>query len=163
TARQMAQALRVSLPDDKLHQMNRRQLHEWNGLSGATCQLSMANHLWGQQGASWKPEFIRANQTYYDSSLSDVTFVMHQADACHAINGWVKTQTRGKIPSIVSNDDVGVATRLVLTNAVYFHGDWASKFDPKATSPEAFHMGADRQRIVATMRKRGQYAYAKID
>jgi serpin B len=132
-------------------------------LTNATCQLSVANHLWGQHGIPWKPEFLRANQNYYDAGLSDLNFIQQPAEACRAINNWVNTQTHGKIPSIVSNDDVGVATRLVLTNAVYFHGNWASKFDPKATSPESFHLGAERQRVVATMRKSGQYAYAKID
>src|SRR5262245_54853359 len=138
TARQMAQALHVSMPDDKTHQMNRRQMHEWNRDSSSSSQLSVANHLWGQQGIAWKPEFLRANQQYYDASLSNVDFENQPADACRAINDWVNTQTRGKIPSIVSSNDVGAGTRMVLTNAVYFRSDWATKFDPNATGPEPF-------------------------
>jgi serine protease inhibitor len=163
TARQMAQVLHVSLPDDRLHQLNRGQLHEWNALSNSSCQLSVANHLWGQKGIYWKPEFLRANRRYYDASLSEVNFVQQPADACRTINGWVNAQTRGKIPSIVSTSDVSTATRMVLTNAVYFQADWASKFDKNATNPAPFYMSADRQRIVAMMRQTGKCAYAKID
>ena len=50
-------------------------------------------------------------------------------------------------------------TRLVLTNAIYFKGTWASEFDKNATHNESFRTISGRTVEVPMMRRIGEYAY----
>jgi len=54
------------------------------------------------------------------------------------INEWVEDETREKIKDLIQRGVLTPFTRLVLTNAVYFKGDWASPFEKEATREEDF-------------------------
>ena len=55
------------------------------------------------------------------------------------INDWVEKITQSKIKDLIKPDMLNSLTRLVLVNAIYFKGDWASKFDVKKTADEVVH------------------------
>ena len=55
------------------------------------------------------------------------------------INDWVEKITQSKIKDLIKPDMLNSLTRLVLVNAIYFKGDWASKFDVKKTADEVLH------------------------
>ena len=52
-------------------------------------------------------------------------------------------------------------TRLVLVNAVYFKGDWLTKFDPLHTVPGTFH-APDGDRDVQMMQTRQPFAVGRL-
>jgi serpin B len=54
-------------------------------------------------------------------------------------------------------------TRLVLTNAVYFKGDWAAQFDPQSTKDAPFHVSADDTIDVPMMFQKDEFRYAELD
>jgi serpin B len=56
------------------------------------------------------------------------------------INKWVETQTDDKIKDLLPPRSVNSATKLVLTNAIYFKGEWQTKFDKASTKDEDFHL-----------------------
>ncbi len=54
-------------------------------------------------------------------------------------------------------------TRLVLTNAVYFKGDWVKPFDKKATKEEDFAISAQDKVKVPLMHQKAELGYAEED
>jgi serpin B len=53
-------------------------------------------------------------------------------------------------------------TRLLLTNAIYFKGDWTRKFDEAATKRATFHLGLFNKVQVQMMHQQAEFAYAKV-
>jgi len=58
------------------------------------------------------------------------------------INSWVADKTNNKVPEIVPVSAISEQTRLILVNAVYFKGDWMTKFVATSTRPDDFHVSA---------------------
>lgn len=121
-------------------------------------QLSVANALWARTGTTFKPDFVQRCQTSYDAQAATLDFA--QPSAAQTINDWVKTNTQGKIDSIVDAPALASA-QLVLTNAVYFHGTWATPFRPEDTASAPFHRDSGKPVTVPLMSRTGGYAYAQ--
>lgn len=148
TLSQMASALHLP-GQEQLHSANAALLRQLNGWR-RPYQLSVANALWGQKGSPFVPEFLRLQRERYGAPLREVHFA--DADrAARAINSWVNEQTRRKIHELVTPGHFGPATRLVLTNAIYFKSDWAAKFRRDETRPGPFLVSAAKQVKVPLM------------
>jgi len=52
------------------------------------------------------------------------------------VNGWVNTQTKGKIDKII--EKVNPEDVMYLLNAIYFNGQWKYRFDPLDTNNQNF-------------------------
>lgn len=100
--------------------------------------LKVANTLWGQRELSWKTDFLDALAAYYGAGMRTVDFRTQSAQVVDTINDWIKTETNGLIPKLVTSGMITNATRLVLANALYLKGNWRNPFDPKATRKEEF-------------------------
>jgi serpin B len=101
-------------------------------------ELTIANRLWVDKSFPILPDYQSATTSGGTAGLELVDF-QHQSNAALGnINGWVSRETKGKIPSLLEGDAVNAGTRLVITNAIYFHGTWATKFDAKDTHDEPF-------------------------
>lgn len=79
-----------------------------------------------------------ANFYQADATTLDLT----SSTAAGTINAWVKQKTQGKIPTIVTPDNLRAAFA-VLTNAVYFKGGWEYTFDKSDTKDGDFHLAGD--------------------
>ena len=64
---------------------------------------------------------------------------------------------------IVSPESISDLTRLVLVDAIYFKGKWASVFDPKRTRDAQFHLDQQRSIKVPMMWQKGDYSYGSIE
>ena len=130
TARQMAAALHFSLDQQQLHQalapLTRQLTNEGNPPAGY--QLSFAAALWGQKGYGFLESFTKTVGGNYGARLNEVDFAVAPQRARQTINAWVNKETRGKIKELIAPGVLGPNTRLVLTSAIYFKGNWASRF-----------------------------------
>ena len=101
-------------------------------------ELHIANALWGEQTFPFRPQFIAALHDAYDAAATPVDF-LHDAEAARGrINQWVAEQTRQRITNLLAPGTLTPATRLVLTNAIYFKGRWAEAFDQQDTQEADF-------------------------
>src|SRR5262249_32012823 len=154
---EMTQALH--LPEaDRLHAgtgelartLNSRRPGVVGWLSGAFCgqrtepSLRLATALWVHRDHPFLPAFLRFVGARYGPCLGEADCERDPTGSCRLINRWVDERTAGRIPAILRPDQLPPATRLVLTSAVHFKHDWASRFDPESTRDDEFHTGAGK-------------------
>ena len=124
-------------------------------------QLVVANALWGQQGYQFKADYERAVAAFYDGAFHEVDFRAMPNEAVTTINRWVSDRTHGKIKELVQRDSLNDETRLILTNAIYFRGQWEKSFLESATRDEDWH--GTKTRNVPMMHQKGGYLYYEGD
>ncbi len=142
TAMQMAAALHFTLPSERLHPaFNALDLALMAQPSSATAngfQLQIASSMWVQVGFSFLPSYLDLLAENYGAGLFVESFASSPETARADINNWVSDQTEQMIPELFGQGTITSSTRLVLANAVYFHGDWSQAF--KSGSPNrTFH------------------------
>ena len=150
TAGQMADVLHF--PDDQaaLHQGLAALTRDLNAQSRGH-ELSMANALWGQQGEGFLDAYLAALEEHYGAGLRKVDFAADAQGARKTINAWVAKQTMDKIRELLKASDIDPATRLVLTNAIYFKGLWLQTFNRRFTKDAAFYVAPDETVTIPMM------------
>ncbi len=121
--------------------------------------LRLANAMWGQKGYGFLPKFINAIDRYYHGGFFPVDFVSKTEETRQKINLWVEKHTEKKIRNLIQKGDINPLTRLVLTNAIYFKGFWASQFKVKNTKSAAFHLEDGRSVSAPMMFQSGEFPY----
>lgn len=161
TAEEMRKVLHFRLEDAKLHEAFAAQIRELNGdAKGRGYALSVANALWGQQDYRFKEEFTALLEKNYGAGMNLVDFAGATEEARRTINAWVEKKTQDKIKELLKPGILTSYTRLVLTNAIYFKGDWAAKFDKKATAKAPFSLSDGKAVDVDMMYQRATFGYA---
>jgi len=101
--------------------------------------LETANSAFVMENYNILEEYKDTLHENFHADISPVNFADSQVTASR-INDWVKDMTNNKIDSLIDEDMINGLTRLVLVNAIYFKGDWETKFDPKKTQQSAFYV-----------------------
>jgi serpin B len=143
TATQMATALHFTLPLDRLDAaFDALDLALTTPPADAGAfQLSVANSTWTQKGFSILPTYLDNLAVSFGSGVDQVDFVGAPETARTAVNSWVSKETQGEIPALFGQGTITSATRLVLADAVYFHGDWQAPFSANSANG-TFHAPA---------------------
>lgn len=141
TAEQMAQVFGFG-PDQVQFALNfgelQRQLETIQAPNAL--EFNIANALWTQEGYPFLSDFLDLARNQYQASVNQADFLT-QADAVTVeINNWVAQKTHDRILNILSPGTLGPLTRLVLANAIYFKGIWATSFAATNTSTQPFHV-----------------------
>jgi serpin B len=160
TAAEMAKTLHFALPQEQLHPAFGQIVKQINGDgSKRGYQLSTANALWGQKGYPFLPDFLSLTRTNYGAGLKEVDFANATEQARQTINAWVEKETQDKIKELLKVGILTPDTRLVLTNAIYFKGSWASQFKKDQTRPEPFFQSAQNKIQAPLMHQTHAYGY----
>jgi len=146
TATQMAKVLHFDIEPDKLHAAYGALTGSLNAAGKAgDFALSVANALWAQKGYAFLPDFLSLVEKSYDAKVMEADFQGNAEGSRKTINRWVERQTRDKIQDLIPQGVLNAMTRLVLTNAVYFKGNWVHPFKDRATSDGPFTLlGGDK-------------------
>jgi len=161
TAQEMAQTLRFSLPQEELHPALLGLSQELMGsVQGQGQELSVANALWLKTGLRLLPDFLGLIEANYGKEINQLDFCQEEVSR-EAINSWVAERTRERIKELIPPGVLKCETRLVLTNAVYFLGEWIHKFDPQETSPDPFFSGGGKEIKTKFMNQTGSFAYGE--
>jgi serpin B len=126
---------------DRLHPAFATLNGQMNGGEKRGYQMSVANALWGQRNHGFLPAFLGLTRDHYGAGFQEVDFAGDTEGARRTINAWVAQQTRDKIKELLERGILTGNTRLVLTNAIYFQGNWDKAFSKKDTREEPFLRG----------------------
>jgi serpin B len=122
-------------------------------------KLITANALWLQKDYPFLSNYLDVIKKYYDGIATNLNFKINVEQAILTINKWVETQTNGKIKNIISSLDK--ATKLVLTNAIYFKANWVNPFDINSTKNDDFHLNSESTIKVKMMHQIDHFAYGE--
>ena len=90
-----------------------------------------------KKGYAFLAAYLALTKKYYGVSTTSVDYGDAKA-ARQTINAWVEEKTKAKIKDLIPRGLLNALTRLVLVNAIYFKGNWASQFDPNLTKDAPF-------------------------
>jgi serpin B len=158
TASEMANTLRLpALGDDRLHAALGSLVARYQAdKSDKGYELHVANALWAAQGSTLLADYLKTVEGDYAARLSVLDFGDATGSA-KTINDWVAEKTKDKIQNLIPASALSRATRLVLTNAIYFKGQWDMPFDPKDTAQAPWHGGGPNDSAVASMMHKQAY------
>jgi len=126
-------------------------------------QLWVANALWGQQGYGFLKEFLQLMENNYGGQFFEVDFVKATEAARQKINAWIEKKTNNKIKDMIQKGVLDSMTRLVLTNAIYFKGNWASQFNKALTKDAPFTLLNGKKLDVPMMHQKAKFGYTQTD
>ena len=156
TAEEMADVL--NLPEDSMtRRSSYARIHNLINKKDKKYQLYSANAFWAQQDYPFLPDYIDTIKRYYTAEANNLDF-RNTEQSRQTINNWVEEHTNGKIKDLIPAGAINAMTRLVLTNAVYFKGDWVLKFDKKKTRDAPFKITPDKEVTVKMMGLTGEKA-----
>jgi serpin B len=166
TAEEMAATLHFVLEQDRLH-----PAFNWldaelasrgegaQGKDGKGFRLNIVNAIWGQKDYEFLTEFLDVLAENYGAGLRILDFVNQTEESRLAINDWVSDQTEARIKDLIPQGVITVATRLVLTNAIYFNAAWEYPFDENMIADGPFYLLDGGQVIVPMMEQTEAFGY----
>ncbi len=164
TEKQMAKVLHFSLDQNRLHPGFAALEAPLRALQATgDVELRVANALWPQKGHPFRSEFLDVTKRYYGAAIECVDFVKAREAARKKINTWAKQETKDRIPELIPPGLFTDWTRLVLTNAIYFKGNWQSQFEAKRTTMAPFRIAAGKSAKVPMMVQDRKFRYMEED
>lgn len=124
-----------------------------------TIQLEIANSIWVKKGFRVYDSFVSANKEWYDADVRELDF--SSSAATDVINKWCADKTNQRIKKVL--DNIPGDARLFLINALYFKGEWTSKFKSSATAQEDFTNADGSGQKVAMMNQTATFNYSHND
>ena len=122
-----------------------------------TVTMEIANSIWYRNTFPFNQSFLDDGTNYFGATIKPLDFANVDA-SLSAINGWVNTQTKGKIPTII--DKIEPENVMFLINAIYFKGSWRERFNPALTQDGPFHaVGGDQ--TVRLMNRHAKMLYTE--
>ncbi len=129
-------------------------------LTANSHDLLIANALWADKRFNYKKSFtdLIAHDNANHFFIED--FVKKPELAVNAINSWVNSNTHGYIPAIISLENIGPQTKLILTNAIYFKGVWQLPFKKTDTLTKPFTTSTGKSQA-AMMHQQKEFYYTE--
>ncbi|XP_036600337.1 serpin B11 [Trichosurus vulpecula] len=130
--------------------------------SNSNYTVSIANKLYGSKNIELNPQYLSCSEKFYQSNLQTVDFQHNLEETRKMINAWVESKTNGKIKNLFNKGTLDTSTVIVLANAIYFKGQWQSKFQEVETTKMLFKLRKGQTVPVQMMRQIGTFKVALI-
>lgn len=164
TEKQMAHVLHFTLEQDKLHpafasiEARYKTIQEEGDV-----QLSVANALWPQKDYVFLKDYLELTKKNYGATITPLDYKNAHEAARKTINNWVEQKTNDKIKDLIKRGVLNPLVRLVLTNAIYFKGNWSNQFDMNLTKDIPFHLLSGKSVKAPMMNQKQKYGYLELE
>jgi len=166
TAQEMSDVLWFSKDQDSFHPVY-KAFTDSIMISGKEkgTELNIANALWVQEDYQLTQAFLDLAKEYYHANAENVSFKTYddQEKSRQKINQWVENQTNNKIRELISRGILNELTRMVITNAIWFNGNWLYPFEKSQTKPSIFHITQDKSVTTDFMHQKKETGYYEDD
>ena len=150
--------------NDSARREGYRSLNAGINSGDAGYALHTANALWAEKTYPFLAEYVGTAERYYGADTTNLDFKGHPEDSRISINTWVEDKTENRIKDLIPAGVIDPMTRLVITNAIYFKGDWVKQFDKDKTADAEFRMAPGKTVKVPMMQRTDEdavYLYAE--
>jgi serpin B len=125
--------------------------------------IRIANRLFGEKTYVFEAPYLARVNAAFGAPLEPLDFRGAAQQARGHINDWVAKQTEDRIKDLIPEGGITPQTRLVLTNAIYFLGAWATAFKKEATRPAPFFTSKTDQKDVPMMHQSARHRLTATD
>jgi serpin B len=157
TKQQISEVLNFPINDKALHKKLGALQNELIGKSQKGVEVSIANQLWADQNYKFKCAYTRGVKRNYSAPVKRVDFYSKPDECRLEINKWVEQQTKDRIKDLLPDGSISSLTKLVLTNAIYFKGQWDNKFDMDLSKEDVFFKSSEEKIATTFMNERAKY------
>ncbi|MDP6634642.1 MAG: serpin family protein [Phycisphaerae bacterium] len=133
-------------------------------------ELRIANALWGEKTYPFLDSYVQTiNKHYKTGGIFPADFKNNFPAERVKVNNWVAGQTKDRIKDIIPKlpPDEARLLRLILTNAIYFKGQWSVPFKETNTQARDFTLAGGKKIKTPVMNARsleiGRYGAFKAD
>ena len=142
-----------NIPSRNVHMEYRKNHKSLLQKVGEHVTLSVANRSYLDLKLKLSERCKSDSLKYYGSETELLDFVGDTEGSRKRINTWVEQQTNNKIKDLIPPGalDTPLPVVLVLTNAIYFKGEWARKFDASETKKGEFHLTPSKSEMIDMM------------
>ncbi len=160
TATELETSLKMAVTGEDYHQAMSSMVEGFNA-HDRPYELQLVNRLWCQSDLSFEPDYLDITDRFYEANVARLNFKKKPEPSRQTINRWVEEQTNDRIKDLLPQGSIKPLTAAVITNAIYFKGDWRSPFDEANTRDERFDAAGRGQVEVPLMHQTAQFAYGK--
>ena len=122
-------------------------------------KLATVNDLWMQQGLTPNKSYVDTVQRYYGGQVTNLDFNGSPEPSRLIINKKIAQHTNQMIPELLPKGSIPSSVVAVLTNAVYFKGDWKMPFEANSTSEQPFYPLTGEPSDVKMMNMQTDFGY----
>jgi serpin B len=128
-------------------------------------ELRIANALWVQDDYKLRQDFLDLAESCYKANAENVNFsIPEELEKTRLkINRWVEEITNNKIQNLLLPGVLKEVTRLVITNAIWFNGNWVKPFDKNNTASSIFNINSSRSVPTDFMHQKSNAGYYEDD
>ena len=157
TANQLKHILALNnLSNQEIFDLTKYYLTYLNELN-QNVTLDLANKIYFKKGVTLRKEFGQILKEYFRSEFQQMDFSGPKSSV--DINKFVADKTRNKINNLIGHNDINSNTIMILINAIYFKGNWLTKFDKLKTREEFFYPLNGEKRLVNMMTMTSLFVY----
>ncbi|WP_371804551.1 serpin family protein [Candidatus Lokiarchaeum ossiferum] len=130
---------------------------------GKEYELRMSNGLWIDRKFTLINEYTNLIERYYRGIVKNLDFVNEPDESRNIINYVIEDYTNKLIKDVIPSGFITKFTAMLLTNSIFFHGDWQTSFDPLNTKESPFYSSTKKIQVPMMLIPKIDVNYGSFD